>query len=222
MKRVFFILLFFLNLIAFCQESYHFDYFTVYEYKKDSLDNNSNKDIYYSNSKDKNYLLSIIMKKDTIFSATLIDYSNELIFIYKDDFNKNKINDISLFKSYTLNKYSLEYFKKSHNSFYEINYDTIGNKKIICINRFKNSKKKKLINQSFLETTPTKISDNQHYNFGILVSPLWCNKFVLNNKELITYSYFIENNKKLHLRKLLSIEKTDFNLNVSTNNNTTN
>ena len=162
------------------------------------------------------------MKKDTIFSAILNDYSNELIFIYKDDLNKNNINDLSLFKSYSLKKYSLENCKKSHNSFYEINYDTIGNKKIICINRFKNSKKKKLINQSFFETTPTKISDNQHYNFGILVSSLWCNKFVLNNKELIKYSYFIENNKKSHLRKLLSIEKTDFNLNVSTNNNTTN
>jgi hypothetical protein len=219
MKKIVLIVLLFSKLYVFSQAKYSFDYFTVYEYKKDSLDKNLDKDIYYSNSKDNNYLLSILMKKDTVFSATLIDYSKELMFIYKDGTYKNNINDIKLFKQCDVKKYNLEYCKNSKKSFYEINYDTIAANKIININRYKNSKKKKIINQSFYQTIPTKISDSQHYNFGILFGPLWCNKFTLNNKELIINSYFIEEGKKIHFRKLLSIEKTDFILTVSKENN---
>lgn len=219
MKKIILIILLFSKLFVFSQEKYSFDYYTVYEYKKDSLDNNLDKDIYYSNSKDNSYLLSILMKKDTVFSATLFDYSKELMFIYKDGSYKNSINDIKLFKQCDARKYNLEYCKNSKNSFYEIKYDSIADIKTISINRYKNGKKKSVINQSFYQTIPTKISDNQHYNFGILFGPLWCNKFTLNNKGLIYNSYFIEKSKKIHFRKLLSIEKTDFILTVSKENN---
>ena len=115
--------------------SYHFDYYTVYEYKKDPLDSNPNKDIYYSNSKDNSYLFTIIMKKDTIFSAILIDYSNQKMLIYKDELHKNNINDVRLFKSYISKEYNLDYCKNVKNSFYDINYKNIDNKKTIIINR---------------------------------------------------------------------------------------
>ena len=218
MRKIFFILLFFLSKIIFSQENYQFDYNTVYEYKKDSLDFNPNIDIYYSNSKDNSYLLSIIKKNDTVFSAYLIDYIKQKIFTFKDDKIQNKNNDINLFSSYTVGSYNLENCRKSKKRYYEIKYDTIAVEKIIIINQYKNSRKKKLISQSFFKTKHTEITNNQHYNFRILVKPLWCEKFILKNNDLINYSYFIENDKKVHIRSLLEINKIDLNINVSSKN----
>jgi hypothetical protein len=219
MKKYNTILFFFYCLISFSQEVYNFDYYTEYEFKASMSDSlNTIREITYSNSNNNNYLLKLILKKDTVFSANLIDYSKQKMITYKDAFFINNINDVNLFKKSILSDYSLEECKNSKKNYYEINYYIQNGKNWFHIIRFKNNKKKKIINESFYETTPSEITKNQQYNFGILATPLWCEKFTLKNNQIITNSYFIEKGEKMYFRNLIKIKKTDFTINISTNN----
>ncbi|WP_281633698.1 hypothetical protein [Flavobacterium luteolum] len=217
--------LFFLILFqnVFSQE-YHFDYFTLYKFDKDSLiGNNSQFEYNYSNSKDSTYILKITKIKDTISSAVLVDLARGKNFIYKDESHKNKINDISLLSSSISFTYNTDYCKlKKNGYFYEVLYSLKDNVKNINIKQFKNNRKRELINESFYETAPSEISKNQHFNFRILATPLWCQKFRLKNNEVITSSYFIEKGKKMYFRKLLKIEEIDFSLDIKNKNITAN
>jgi hypothetical protein len=213
MKKLFLLLLLFLTNNVFSQEKYTFDYYTLYEYKADLSDTKNNKELNFSNSNDNGYLLTILLKKDTIFSAVLTDYKNSKINIYKDSKHNNTINDVKLFNNINSFPYSLENCLKSKKYSYKVNYTDTIDKKIISIEKI--SKRKRTVSKSFFEMEPTTITKNQEYNFPILATPLWCQKFNLVNEDLIKKSYFVENNKTIHIRTLKEIQKTDLTLIVT-------
>lgn len=224
MKKQFVLLFIIFQIQIVFSQNYHFDYYTLYKFDNDSLSSKNTQHEYnYSNSKDSTYLLKITKIKDTISYAVLFDYAQEKKFVYKDEFTGNKLNDINLLANSRARIYSLDYCKSQKDGhFYEVSYFLKNDVKNISIKQFENRKKKKLINESFFETIPSEISENQHYNFRILASPLWCQKFLLKNNEVITNSYFIEKGKKMYFRKLLEIEKVNFNLNITNKNITAN
>lgn len=207
-----FIIALFISFNVFAQKEYQFDYFTTYDYKKNLSDSIiTYKDITYSNSKDNSYRLDITIKSDTVYRARLLDYKAEKLYIFKDGRHKNNLNDINLFKSMSSYEYDLNYCKQKKRNQYEIKYYLENGKKIFNIKRFKNKRKKLLINESFYQTIPSGITKNQHYNFPVLSTPLWCEKFTIDNDEVISHSYFIEKgNEIMHIRKLSKIEKTDY------------
>lgn len=212
MKTICLIVLIFCNLNAISQEKYHFDYYTIYDYKKDPFDTSAKKEIYYSNSKDSTFILVIFSEKNSTKSVEIIDFKNQKKIIYKDSTFNVGAEDQEIFKKYYSCKYSLDYCREIKTSKYDIVYSNVENKKIFNIKRFKNNSRNKLINESFFETEPTTITKNQHYNFCRLTMPLWCNKFIIKNNELINYSYFIEKNKKVHIRQLEKIDTINFDL----------
>lgn len=206
-----------ISLNLFAQRTYTFDYYTIYNYKrslKDSLA--AKKEITYSNSKDSSYNLLLVIKSDTIYSAEIRDYLNEKVFIYKDRLHQNNLNDISLFKNVRSYPYNLSRCKQSkRSSFYIVKHYEEKGEKVINIKRLRNKKRKRLINESFYKTFSSPISKNQHYNFPVLASPLWCRKLELKNDEIIRYSYFVEKGDKiLHIRELTKIENVNFVLTI--------
>jgi hypothetical protein len=211
MKHVCLFLILFIIQNSYSQEKYHFDYFTSYDYHEKEGEKASYSEITFSNSADTDYYLSYKMKRDSIFNITLVDHKKGIIFRFKNFLSK-EINNDSLFKFSESQKVNYEYCLDSKTSFYDVNYITENGNNSINIKQYKNSRKSKLIRESFFETKFNEISKNQHYNFPILTSPLWCNKFRLINDELITKSYFVENKKIRHIRNLKEIQKTDFTL----------
>jgi hypothetical protein len=221
MKNSFLVFLCLITFNSFSQEkvlSYHFDYYTIYEYDKSDKDTlNSFKEINYSNSKDTSYILRIRVDKDTNAKFSITDIAHLKVHVFEDKKNVDSYSDLGLFQSALTYDYSLENCIINSKGFYQINYDNQTNG-VISIISFKNAKRKKVLNECFLETKPSEITLNQHYNFSPLVAPLWCNKFVLANQEIITNSYYMRNGKKEHIRKLLEISKTDLTIKIDSTN----
>jgi hypothetical protein len=211
MKKLCFLLVLLFTQIIHSQEKYHFDYYTSYDYQEKENYKVSYSEITFSNSGDTEYYLSAKIKHDSVFDIRLIDHRKGILFYFKNFLSKEKYTD-SLFQVSKSQKVNYDYCLKEKTSFYEVNYNSNLGENTINIKQFRNSKKSRLINESFFETKFNEISKNQHYNFPILISPLWCNKFELVNDKIITKSYFIQNNKKLHIRNLKEIQKTDFTL----------
>lgn len=218
---VFFLIVFSLN--SFSQEkklSYHFDYYSVYEFNKEGKDNlKSIKELYFSNSKDSTFILEVSLENEVVKRAALLDFSNLKITIFKDERNLNNYNDVRLFNQASTTDYNLDNCRNTSNYFYEINYDSpsVG---FISIVKYKNSKKKNIVDEFVVQTKPSEIAKNQHYNFGPFANPLWCWKFALKNKDIIIDSYVLTKGKKKYFRKLLEITKTDFTINIDSTKNT--
>lgn len=215
---IFFLLIFSSN--SFSQEkkpSYHFDYYTVYDYKESEKKNSKTSNILaFSNSKDSTYILTLILKKEEVVYATLFDHANSISYIYKlPGFLKN-YNDVRLFNSASTVSINNEPYINNHKFLYKVEY----NKNSFSIKTYKNNKKQKFVTETFFVTKPSSIVQNQNYNQIMLFAPLWCNKFTLKNKEVIDNSYFIVKGKKKHIRKLLEITKTDFTINIDSTKNT--
>lgn len=206
---------------GYSQKKYHFDYLTNYDYKEYATDSVvTQNEVTYSNSKDNSYKLKLVVKKDTIYSARIHDYSNQMIYVFKSEDYRNDLNDESLFKNTPkFYNYDMERCKKEKKNSYEVNYQTFEGKKVFSIKRFKNKRRKKLISESFYYTYPSDISKIQHYNFPPLGKTLWCEKFLLNNEEIISHSYFMEEDIKKHVRDLKEIKAIDITLNITTTNN---
>lgn len=204
-----------LSLNSFSQEkklSYYFDYYTVYEYKKEDKKNSETaKNIYFSNSKDSTFILSVTIKDNIVTNAAILDYKNLKITIFKDERILNNYNDVRLFNNASTTDYNLDICRSKTNYFYEIN-DREGFSH--SIKKYKNSKKKKIVDEFIYETKVSDINTNHNYNFGQFVNPLWCWKITLTNKDLITNSYFLIKGKKKHLRKLEEFTKTDFTITI--------
>lgn len=219
MKYILIIIFNFIVLNSFAQVDvlkYNFDYFTVYNYKKS--ENNTLgpiRIVNYSNSKDSSYVLSVFLDNNITKEIHLIDYKN--LRQYKFDNNNNFVDlkDLSFLKITTNHNYHniLEFCKKKTKIYYEIDYQNQSDGSIL-IKKYKNKNKKKLLFQFFLEIIPSEITQNQHYNFSPLINPLWCNKFTLNNKEIILKSYAVVNNEKVDINQLEKISKIEFSLTV--------
>ena len=158
LNLLFFSIFLLFRLGVYAQREYKFDYFTVYEYKKHQNDSLiTSQEITYSNSKNPSYNLFILIKKDTVYHAKICDYLNEKLFIYKDKEHTNNLNEASLFKIANSYNYDLNYCKQRGKSHYQIAYNVENENKIINIKRYKNKRKKLLVNESFFITTPSDI-----------------------------------------------------------------
>ncbi len=151
MKKIFLLFLYF-TICSFSQEKeykYHFDYFTKFNVKIYS-DNRDFDTYIFKNSKDSTYSLelrySII---DTI--ASILDYKANQMIKFDADFKFDKISDLEKLKISKL--YKRVYFNKiKRKKFHEemqYEHDTINNQIIVHITQFKNSKKKKIINEHY-------------------------------------------------------------------------
>lgn len=193
---------------------YNFNYFTVYDYKKSKKDTLiSTKELNYSNSKDSSYVLQVRLENNIATNIVLVDFKNLKAYEFEENQNVTAYNDISFLKIKTNYEYSLKSCLKKSKTFYAIDYKNQSSGSIV-INLFKNQDRKKVFNECFLETMPSEIATNQHYNFSPLINPLWCEKFFLKNTEIIKSSYFIAKRKKEHIRKLEEISKIEFTVKV--------
>lgn len=188
-----------------CQE-YHFDYMSTYDYRLHEKDSVVHKFVILANSETNDYLLRAHTVNATIKDCQLFDFSKKTQ--YKIDNFKQSIEANEKLQMGTsqaikplhcddfTNKYIVE----------NVNIDGVD---VIKIKRYKNNKKKKLINECILHTKKSEIK-NQHHSFPTLIFPLYCNKFKLETDEVITDGSFFEDGKELHFYKLISFKKIDF------------
>lgn len=225
MKKYFFLFCLFIGFVfgpkVFSQEKYHFDYYTIYDYKNHELDSSKKIEMNFSNSTDSDYHLYVKFTNDSVTSSVLIDYKNRLYFTFPN-FSLSDIKSGVMLNQSSSKKINYDDCINTKNNFYDISYALKNGIKTIGIKRFKNSKKKTLILELVLETEPTNITKLQHFNIAFLATPIWCQKFILNNEDVITKSYFFEKGKKKHIRDLTEIKKIDFTLNITNINNTLN
>ena len=217
-----FILLFLVFLVQniFSQESYTFDYYTVYEFEK-TPDNSYKSRINFSNSKNLNYQLFINISPDGNNYASLNDIKNKVTY----NFNNISLKDIENGNMLTVSnsyKLGIESYKKRNDFYYSIEYYRNDSIKTIHIKQFRNKKKSRLESEAFYETKPTDITKFQHYNLLSLAFPLWYERFKINNDELITKITFIDKKGNMYINKLKEIKKIDFKITIVTTNNTTN
>lgn len=210
MKTFLSIVVLFICQNLFCQE-YHFDYYTVYEFKKNEKEKAINtKEIYYSNSKDTSYVFFVKINNGKMTDCFITDYKNQkTLFFTKSD---SSMSDMTSFNFVTILDIDLKECRSIKNFEYQINYGSTKGSKTITIGRFKD---KKLIEESFYITKPSTITQQQQYNFGILATPIWCEKFDLKNEEVIYNSYFMNKGRKKNIRNLLEINAISFDLKAS-------
>jgi len=206
LKNYFLILFLIICQNVFCQD-YHFDYYTVYDYQKEEK-GTTTKEIYYSNTKDISYIFFVKIVDNKITDCYVTDYKNEKLLF----FTTNDFSDMANFQFVKSTNYSLEECRNTKNYEYQIDYISDKGTNKINIKKFK---KKKLMEESFYFTQPPTITQQQHYNLGILATPIWCEKIKLNNEEIISSSYFMRNGKKEHIRNLLEIKPISFDLKVN-------
>lgn len=207
---------------TFSQEKYNFDYYTIYEYKLNKKDSISDKIFTFSNSINSDYHLEIVIKKNNNVSyVSLFDFKNRLHYVFPN-FTIDDINKGDFLKNSTYSKLNFDPFINNHYRYYDIAYHQNNDVQIIDIKQYKNTRKKKLVNECILETKTTEVTKLQHFNFYLLRIPLWCQKFILNNTGVITKASFIENDKKTYTINLIEIKKTELTLNVTTKNNIAN
>ncbi|NNT71771.1 hypothetical protein HKT18_06015 [Flavobacterium sp. IMCC34852] len=210
MRKILWILLFFIGQNVFSQE-YHFDYMSTYEYRQHENDTLSQKIITLGNSATEDYVLRILIKNNKIWYESIID------FVKKEDFQIHNINEkLEVDNSLVVDKgKALEIIDcENYTNKYNVEYVTINGVKVIKITRYKNKKKKKVINECIIYTKPTNVTKNQHFSFPRLIFPLRCAKFKLENEDLFSEVNFIEDNKELHFYKLIDFKTIDFKIKI--------
>ena len=126
-----------------------------------------------------------------------------------EDLNKN-ID--SKFKNSTFSKID---YKKCREKNKKSNYyllEDLGD--IFTITRFKNIKKKKVINKCYMKIVDSEFCENNFWNLQFLINPLSCGKFSINKKGIVLDSYFMIDNKKKYIRKFLKIKGSDLTITI--------
>lgn len=194
---------------VFAQKNYFFDYSSTYEYKVHETDSSNTKITILANSLTEDYLLKIIEEKGVLNYCYLIDFSeNKKARIHNFNLELNLNNQLSID---TFNPLEIKNCDDYTNK-YTIDYIEVKGVKAIRIRRYKNKKKKKIINESIFFTKPSSNIKNQQFSFPPLIFPLRCEKFKLQTNEVITEVNFIEENKNIYFYKLLEIKFIDFKL----------
>ena len=213
MKWTCLFILLFINQNFYSQEKYFFDYYSAYKYQKKETDSKSKNEITFSNSKNTDYYLTATINENIISNIQLVDHKNKKMYMF-DDFNLNETNKDVVFKN--SKSYNLLYnsCKKSSEIIYKIEDANASEKHLFSIKQFKNTSKLPFLREVFFETKSSDTFKNQHYNVPGLIIPLWCGKFQLNNEEVITKYYFLENNKIINIRELVEIKNNEFSITI--------
>jgi len=153
MRFILFIFIFCSNTFLYSQNkemSYYFDSCTEYNLKQYDM-NLFSKVYFFKNSKDSSYDMAIHQNKDSLFSR-LFDYKKEILinfdvnFIYNNVEDLKKLQNIRLYNNVILNK------KTKHKNYvedFEYEIDSINNQTLVHITQYKNSKRKKIINEHY-------------------------------------------------------------------------
>ena len=204
----------FLSFFSFSQDketvNYSFDYFSTYSYQEDEADKNQFTEINFSNSRNTNYHLTFQIEKNGKTSANLYDFENKVVFNFKDA-DLNSIKENTFLKESNFIKMNFEScIKNVSENYYEVQYKD----SIVEIVRYKNRNKKRIINNCILKFEESKIVENQLYNVSFIRNPLWCQKFTIKYDGILKESYFIKKNKKINIRKLIEIKKSNLNITI--------
>ena len=208
MKRFLIIIVLFVCQNVFCQE-YYFDYKSTYEYRLHENDTVFSKIITLGNSATEDYVLRILIENNKIRYESIID------FIKNEDFQIHNISEeLEISGNLTIDKgRPLDVINcDNYTNKYNVEYVKVNGVKVIKITRYKNKKKKKVINECIIYTKPTDITKNQHFSFPQLIFPLRCNKFKLENEDVFSEVNFIEDNKELSFYKLVDFKQIDFSI----------
>ena len=184
---------------------------STYEYRLHENDTITKKFITLGNSKTEDYVLRILIENNKIRYESIIDFAKN------EDFQiHNLIEELAINGSIAVDKgHPLEVIDcENYINKYNVEYIKVNGLKVIKITRYKNKKKNKVINECIIYTKPTNITKNQHFSFPPLVFPLRCNKFKLENEDVISDVNFIENNEELHFYKLTDFKSIDFSIKI--------
>lgn len=106
---------------------------------------------YFRNTKDSTYSMSLFQKKDTIY-ASLYDRKKNILVKFNVDSKYSGVEDLKKFHNSRLYNY-VGYTKgkkyKNHVESFEYEYDSIKNQTLVHIIHYKNSKRKKIINEHY-------------------------------------------------------------------------
>ena len=213
MNQILILFFLFSNLVVFSQEKYYFDYYSVYKYQKNETDTKSRNEITFSNSKNTEYYLTATINGNAISKVRLVDHKNKKSYSFHD-FNLDGINKDSIFKESKSYDVSFSSCENKSKILYKIEDANASEKHQFSIREFKNNAKSPLIREVFFETKSSNQFNNQHYNVPGLITPMWCGKFQLNNNEVITKYYFLENNKIKNTRELVEIINIEFSITI--------
>lgn len=213
MKWTCLFILLFINQNFYSQEKYFFDYYSVYKYHKNENDSKSINQITFSNSKNTEYYLTATINGNAISNVSLVDHKNKKMYRF-NDCNVDEINKESIFKDSKSNDMSFNSCENKSKIIYKIEDANASEKHLFSIKQFKNTSKLPFLREVFFETKSSDTFKNQHYNVPGLIIPLWCGKFQLNNKEVITKYYFLENNKIINIRELVEIKNNEFSITI--------
>lgn len=201
---MFFFCLMAINAIA--QDVYAFDYYTVYEYSKKKNSKSKSRELTYSDSKNPNVHFIVLEDDGKVFFNYLVDNSKKLSYVFAPlpSLMNNEKKELKFEKTVPFN---IRSDKKNV-------YDIVRKADTTRIIRYKDQRKKKIVNECVVATVPTEITPFQRYNFFPFRNPLFLGRFAYDNPELITFCYFVENGKKVHFRNLKEIKQTNFTVTV--------
>ena len=213
MKYLVLLILFLTSSNAFSQEkklSYYFDVVSETNSKQYNINLNS-RDIYFRNTKDSTYALSLHQNKDSVY-AILYDYKESILvnfnvdFVYNNENDLKKLNNVRLYRSVTFDR-GRKY--KKHFEDFEYEKDTIKNQTLVHITQYKNSKKKKIINEHYYYfTNKESISSLDKFN----IKDYLIKKYNLNeikNQNLEKFICIVDG-KKQSETEFFIIKKIDY------------
>ena len=153
MRIILLILIFYTNTFLYSQNkemSYYFDSCT--EYNQNQYDIKLYSKInHFRNTKDSTYSMSIFQKKDSVY-ASLYDHNKNILVNFSVDFKYNNVNDFEKLNNIRLFQnvaYSKGKKYKKYIEDFEYENDSVNNQTLVHLTQYKNSKRKKIINEHY-------------------------------------------------------------------------
>jgi hypothetical protein len=213
MKITFFILFVFFYSFVFSQNekmSYYFDTSSESNVKQYKI-NLFSKVIYFTNSKDSTYTMSIYENKDSIY-ARLFDYKKSILVNFELQSSYNNTNDLNKLINSRLYKYltyTRERINKKNFEDFEYEMDTVNNQTLVHLTLFKNKKRKKIINEHYYYfTNKENIISFSNNNLKEYLLRKY-NLIEIKNQNL-EKTICVENGKKSTENEIVNIKKIDY------------
>ncbi|WP_430467863.1 hypothetical protein [Winogradskyella ouciana] len=204
MKKIIIVFALFAIGLSFSQEankSYYFDIVTT-SYIKDYSNNVEGKRIRFQNKEDDSYSM-YIMITDSSKDATLSDTKNRTLIKFDMDFEYQSVEDLNKLdnsKLYSSIKYSKSRRYKNYVEDFDFERDSISEKTIVHIIKYKNKKRKKIISEHYYI-----FGKNDGYNKN---NPTLMKDYIFEK-----YNLKIAENK--HLEKIIHLDKGKISLETS-------
>lgn len=218
-KYLIYILCFFcVNVLA--QNTYQFDYMSVYEYKANEEDTITSIQYRFASSKNSNIIIYLNKYKNGKISADLFDFYTGLRYEFdlKGITNIEETSLVRIFnKPITHNILPNHLKKEKIVDKYNVIYDREDGKNKIIVERFKNIRKKKKLSEIHYLTESYPFVKNQFYSSNVSFAYTF-DISKIKTDEVIIKSYTIiskaKTNEKIHLWELKTIKPFDLEINI--------